>query len=131
MKIVSEQDLFDARGWPALSMYSWQRTLDQTELQLAGFKIQSWEWQGVPGALKNRFLPTLPLWPGFAINTIFYAAILWLLWIAPGKIRRFVRIRGHRCPACGFIIAPNTCANGLCSECGARLPKSLRRSEGM
>ena len=70
-------------------------------------------------------LPVVPLWPGFAINTIFYAAILWLLWIAPGRIRRIVRVRGHRCPACGFIIAPNTCANGLCSECGAKLPKGF------
>ena len=26
-----------------------------------------------------RFLPLYPIWPGFAINTIFYAAILWML----------------------------------------------------
>jgi hypothetical protein len=64
-----------------------------------------------------------PIWPGFVINTIFCAALLWLLWIAPGKIRRFIRIRGHRCPACGFIIAPGTAAasGGPCSECGQPL----------
>jgi hypothetical protein len=70
----------------------------------------------------NAVLPTRVIWPGFAINTIFYGAILWLLWITPGKVRRWVRVRQHRCPACGFIIAPGTCANGLCSECGASLP---------
>jgi hypothetical protein len=69
-----------------------------------------------------RLLPLLPLWPGFAINTIFYAAMLWLLWVAPGKIRRFIRIRGHRCPACGYQIAPGGGIGPVCSECGAPLP---------
>jgi hypothetical protein len=66
--------------------------------------------------------PLIPLWPGFAINTIFYAAVLWLLWFAPGKIRRFIRIRGHRCPACGYQIAPGGGIDPVCSECGAALP---------
>jgi hypothetical protein len=61
-------------------------------------------------------LPLMPLWPGFAINSIFYAAMFWVLWIAPGKVRRFIRIRCHRCPACGYQIAPGTGA--VCSECG-------------
>jgi hypothetical protein len=66
--------------------------------------------------ITTRQVPLRPLWPGFAINTIFYAAMLWLLWIAPGRIKRFVRIRGHRCPACGYIIAPGV--GNKCSECG-------------
>jgi hypothetical protein len=67
-------------------------------------------------------LPIKPLWPGFAINLIFYAAILWLLWIAPGRIKRVIRIRGHRCPACGYQIAPGGGIGPVCSECGAALP---------
>jgi hypothetical protein len=71
-----------------------------------------------------------PLWPGFAMNTICYAVLLWLLWITPGKIRHYViirrRIREHRCPACAFIIAAGTCANGLCSECGEPLPEGFK-----
>jgi hypothetical protein len=76
-----------------------------------------------------RVLPYRVIWPGFAINTVFYAAMLWLLWIArrtPGKIRRFIIVRGRvsrgRCPACGYKIAPGTAAaspGGPCSECGA------------
>jgi hypothetical protein len=38
------------------------------------------------------------------------------------------RIRTHRCPACGHIIASGTCDNGLCSECGAALPRSFRNN---
>jgi hypothetical protein len=74
-------------------------------------------------------LPLRPLWPGFAINTIFYAAMLWLLFYGPGKIRRFIivrgRIRGHRCPACGYQIAPGGGIGPVCSECGAQLPLSF------
>jgi hypothetical protein len=49
--------------------------------------------------------------------------MLWLLWIAPGKINRFIRVHRGRCPACGYIIAPGTAAaspggGGPCSECG-------------
>jgi hypothetical protein len=70
----------------------------------------------------NVVVPYWPIWPGFAINTIFYAAILWLLWIAPGKVRRFIRIQRHRCPACGYEIAEGV--GPRCSECGAALPAS-------
>jgi hypothetical protein len=69
-----------------------------------------------------RYEEFRPLWPGFAINTIFYAAMLWLLWIAPGKIRRFIRVRGHRCPACGYQIDSAPGIGPVCSECGAALP---------
>jgi hypothetical protein len=74
-------------------------------------------------------LPLRPIWPGFAINTIFYAAILAVLFYGPGKVRRFVRVRRGRCPACAYLIAPGTCANGLCSECGAALPGRLIRPQ--
>jgi hypothetical protein len=72
----------------------------------------------------NRLIPLEPIWPGFAINTIFYAALLWVLWVAPGKIRRLVRIRRGCCPTCGYRIAKGVGPN--CSECGAQLPAELR-----
>jgi hypothetical protein len=72
--------------------------------------------------MRDRALPFRFIWPGFAINTIFYAVLLWLLWIAPGRIKRVIRIRGHRCPACGYQIAPGGGIGPVCSECGAALP---------
>ena len=96
-----------AYGWPSISMYS--------------RSVMPWF-----AYAESVTLPSRGIWPGFAINTIFYAALLWVLWIAPGKIRRLVRIRRGCCPACGFIIAPGTCSNGLCSECGVALPERLR-----
>ena len=36
-------------------------------------------------------LPLRPIWPGFAVNTIFYAAILWLVIPGPIALRRHIR----------------------------------------
>jgi hypothetical protein len=62
-------------------------------------------------------LPLVPIWPGFAINTIFYAAILWLMFITPGKIRHFIRIRRGLCPSCAYPVGTSP----VCTECGERL----------
>jgi hypothetical protein len=77
---------------------------------------QGWSRTTLPG------LPMRAVWPSFAINTILYAAILWVLWIAPGKIRRYIRVRGHRCPACGYKIDSAPGIGPRCSECGHPLP---------
>jgi hypothetical protein len=55
-----------------------------------------------------------PIWPGFAINTIFYAAILWALFIAPGSVRRMIRRRRGLCPACAYPVGTSP----VCTECG-------------
>jgi hypothetical protein len=118
----------DQFGWPRLSLECEERTAvlpgDVRNITRLPLDIQ------IPGVapsrgIFDRYLPLRPLWPGFAINTIFYAVILALLFYGPGRVRRFVRVRRGRCPACGFIIAPGTCANGLCSECGATLPRRV------
>jgi len=62
-------------------------------------------------------VPTRPLWPGFAINTIFYAAILWVVFLAPGTIRRAIRRRRGLCPACAYPIG----TSDVCTECGKPL----------
>src|SRR5262245_36915851 len=54
--------------------------------------------------LELRVLPLMPLWPGFAINTVFYAAILWLLFAFPFALRRRRRIKRGLCPACAYPV---------------------------
>ena len=63
-------------------------------------------------------LPVRPLWPGFAINTIFYAAILWLLFAAPGLIRRRLRHFRGRCVHCGYDLRGQPADSNKCPECG-------------
>jgi hypothetical protein len=57
-----------------------------------------------------------PVNPGFAINTVFYAAVLWVLLALPGAVRRFVRRRRGRCTRCGYDLRATT--TGVCPECG-------------
>ncbi|MCI0632195.1 MAG: hypothetical protein L0Y44_16250 [Phycisphaerales bacterium] len=71
----------------------------------------------------GKRLPFLPVWPGFAINTTFYAAILWLLFAAPGRIRRWRRTKGGLCPACAYPVGEST----SCTECGRAIPSPSGR----
>ena len=63
--------------------------------------------------------PCLPIWPGFAINTVFYAAIAWMLFALPGALRRRGRIKRGLCPACAYPIGT---WGGVCTECGRPTP---------
>ena len=90
----------------------------------------SWEqWEGVPQyagfaktagddgfSVGDRAIPRMPIWPGFAINTIFYAAILWLSVAGLGALRRRRRIKRGLCSRCGYPVSASEGA--VCSECG-------------
>ena len=65
-----------------------------------------------------RALPLRPIWPGFAINTIFYAAILWLLTLGPFTARRMIRRKRGQCIKCGYDLRGTS--EGGCPECGWR-----------
>ncbi|MCI0674411.1 MAG: hypothetical protein L0Y42_01395 [Phycisphaerales bacterium] len=115
---------FDARGWPCLALQGQVgstivRTVNAgTTDDAAAIRLNR------PAPLlffwvrDIRFLPTRPVWPGFAINTLFYAAILSLLFAAPGFVRRRRRIKRGLCPACAYPIG----ASETCTECGKPVP---------
>ncbi len=62
-------------------------------------------------------VPARPLWPGFIVNTLFYAAILWMLMSLLIALRRHHRVRRGLCPACAYP----TGESAMCSECGNAL----------
>jgi hypothetical protein len=68
------------------------------------------------------FLPISPIWSGFAINTLFYAAILWLLFAAPFALRRWRRVRRGLCPAGAYPVG----VSAVCTECGAAVTPKLK-----
>jgi hypothetical protein len=73
-------------------------------------------WWHPPGRL-----PLYPIWSGFAINTLFYAVLLWLAFIGVRYGRRCLRLKRGRCPKCGYDLrgAPSGGgAGGGCPECG-------------
>ncbi len=67
-------------------------------------------------------LPLRPIWPGFAVNTLFYAAALWLLIPGPFALRRFIRVKRGLCPACAYPRGESD----VCSECGKALPERVK-----
>jgi hypothetical protein len=69
--------------------------------------------------LLSGTLPYGPLWPGFAINTVFYAAVLWVLFAAPFALRKWRRIRRGLCPKCGYDLRNRPSDSAVCPECGA------------
>ncbi len=62
-----------------------------------------------------RLLPFRPLAVGFAVNTLLYAVVLWLLICGPFVARRLVRVRRGLCLKCGY---PTRQTDGRCPECG-------------
>ena len=63
-------------------------------------------------------LPLRPLWLGFTVNTLFYAAILWTLFVAPFATRRLIRKRRGKCVRCGYDLTGME--HEVCPECGGR-----------
>jgi hypothetical protein len=107
-------------GWPCQSLYTWQ------EVELGRAISNKWNWlaslpqtgpRGSPPLPRYHELPLIPLFPGFAINTIFYAAIVWVLFITPRAIRKRVRRKRGQCAACGYSLRGITADK--CPECGA------------
>jgi hypothetical protein len=87
-----------------------------------------WVW-GIPVQMSTstqlirNHRPIRPSWPGFAVNTLFYAAILWPLICGLSVIyRRIIRHRIRRrrglCPWCAYPMGESP----VCTECGSALP---------
>jgi hypothetical protein len=100
-----ETDRSIASGRPNHSV-SMERGIDLTPAFDAKLgSSPAWGW---------RALPLHPIFPGFAINTIFYAAVLWVLFAVPGRVRRWRRIKRGVCVHCAYPVGTSF----LCSECG-------------
>jgi hypothetical protein len=123
-KLVWERHVLDARGWPMLSLLSWQRLTEASRyVDVIGIEIGQMGSRLVAG--QSGFLPTRPIWPGFAINTVFYAAVLWMLFAAPFALRKWRRIRRGLCPKCGYDLRGIPTAP-VRPECGSSLHDRLR-----
>jgi len=75
----------------------------------------------------KQFMPSIPLWPGFAINTLFYAGVLWVLFAGPFALRRMIRRRRGQCAHCAYPIGQSP----VCTECGAAVIPKASRDQGI
>lgn len=125
-----------SRGWPLLSM-SCEYDFNPTRLpsfpcrrgfppgsmirvssgSSTGAIEPSWKHGPYLSGLP-RALPLRPIPGGFAVNTVFYGATLWLMICGLFALRRFIRVRRGLCAACGYPMGESA----VCSECGKPLP---------
>ena len=61
-------------------------------------------------------IPTRPIWPAFAINTVIYAISAWLMKRGSCELRRFIRRKRGRCITCGYDLRGDL--DHGCPECG-------------
>ena len=106
-----------AWGWPMLALRFRQEANTQVQSQQV-FEAIAMPFRTPTARIPRRakeFLPIGLIWPGFAINTLFYAGILWLMFAAPGfALRRRRRIKRGLCVKCAYPLG----ASSVCSECG-------------
>jgi hypothetical protein len=109
----------DATGWPKLSVVGRCKLFPGSfPLQIDTVHHAILLKPGLPFSETTVLLPYDPIWPGFAINTIFYAAVLWVLCAVPVKVRRWRRIKRGQCASCGYSLH-GTPQSEKCPECGA------------
>ena len=99
------------------------RSLEYSHWALDLFEMRFVEQSMLPAprwlVRQDESLPLRPLWPGFAINTVFYATILWLLTLAPFTARRMIRRKRGHCIKCGYDLSH--AEHKVCPECGEEL----------
>jgi hypothetical protein len=115
------EDVLECRaGLPLLAVAGRSRHLSNTK---RGFVIptfaQPGDSNGIPLPLKPlkpvaEFVPILPLWPGFLVDTAFWGGAAFLVWSVPGLVRRGMRRRRGRCVRCGYELKDLA----VCPECG-------------
>lgn len=115
--VVGDFRGIDLRGWPMLAMWCVPADSGGTVshdarfgLVIEGLRPSRRQWyQRVPT------LPLLPLWRGFLVDTLFYAAIWWAVFTGFAQARRGIRSGRGRCMRCGYRLQS---AERGCSECG-------------
>ena len=98
-------------GWPLRSFRGARIEQFSREHSLPWTAVESRQ----PGLIDwEESLPFHPMWRGVTVNTIAFAAILWLLCITPCRIRRWMHIRRGLCPKCAYPVG----TSDTCTECG-------------
>lgn len=128
----SQYVTLQARGWPMRCLWAERRLSHNSGLWelLGGYSTRApiATKPGHPLYLDDRATyPCQVWWPGFAINTTFYAAIFWLVFAAPGRVRCWRRIKRDLCPACAYPVGKSA----TCTECGSAVKPRRGKLEGI
>ncbi len=119
----TQAQVVEGYGWPWLSLWvSFHEIRPSGTTGTTKVAVERWTGLALSSGAKlihpPKALPLVPIWSGFAINTVLYAAILWLLTLGPFTLRRFIRHKRGLCIKCGYDLRGDFSAG--CPECGWR-----------
>ncbi len=80
----------------------------------------TWGISNLQTAWNKSPIPLGVVWPGFIVNMVFYAVLLWL----PFVVRRWGRVRRGLCPKCAYPMGESV----VCTECGRALSSMAKPS---
>ncbi len=117
----ASQYVFEA-GFPCRSLYRERHAVEypgESGIRIRSLEPRTWhEGIAIPERLQGRlYLPTRPLLVGFAVDTLFYAVLLWAVGGGAFSLRRVLRKRRGLCVACGYDLAH--AQHNSCPECGS------------
>lgn len=114
-----------ATGWPMLALsarldpdsaWAWRNNLS---IDLSGGIPWDSRELALPAADRVPVVfPVRPLWPGFAVNTLFYAVVIGLLCGGAITMKRIIRRARGQCSFCAYPRGTSP----VCTECGEPLP---------
>jgi len=81
--------------------------------------LQASMWKG------HERAPVVPLWPGFAINTLFYGTLTYGTMAGWAALKRRRRVRRGLCAQCAYPLT----GGDLCPECGMAVRSATKSSE--
>jgi hypothetical protein len=123
LDLHDERRIIIARGWPLVSMCAeitfLSRSLVRPRYDVSGalHLSNTLEVDKVP-----KMIPYRPIWLGFLLSMMFYAAVLWIMWAIPFTLRKQLRRRRGLCAACAYPVG----ASVVCTECGSPVvPRSV------
>lgn len=113
--------IIEARGWPArafLCRFEYSDSID-AYIPLDGIHVSNHKYtfpNGPETSPPPIVLPLIPIWRGFFINTIFYTAIVLILWSSSFASRRMIRRKRGLCIKCVYDLRGDISTG--CPECG-------------
>ncbi len=125
-------DIADCRGWPFHALWSHPThasLIDGVHVigsSSGGLAIGFPPFTNMYGHVVPRLLPFRPIWSGFLLDTLFYAAIWGGLFFGLAAARRIIRRKRGRCPFCAYDLRGELAAG--CPECGWNRNKSEPRA---
>jgi len=119
---AAEISIAEMRGWPMPALWTSHTNTFPIGTLKVRYGLQT-PWTRLSSAINGvpykLALPLQPIWPGFAINTVFYAVTLWLLLVALFAVRGWRRIKRGLCPKCAYDLRNRPSDSSVCPECGA------------